>query len=476
MPSKNIKNLINTLIIGAGECADILLKEIQKKKQSVYNIIGIIDDDEKKVNTFLNGFLVLGDRNDILSIVEVKSVDLIILAIPSLDSVEKKNILDICRKTSASIKVMPDLYELFNEKITLSKLRNIDYKDLLGREEIFLDINGIDKYIKDKVILITGGGGSIGSELCRQVARYSPKILLILDIYENGAYEVENELKRKYKALDLKVIIASVRDRIRLNFIFQEYRPSIVFHAAAHKHVPLMEFNIQEAVTNNVEGTLNLVEVSHKYNVDTFVMISTDKAVNPTNVMGVTKRICEMIVQAKNKESDTEFVSVRFGNVLGSNGSVIPLFKKQIEQGGPITLTDKEITRYFMLISEAVQLVIQAATFAKGGEIFVLDMGEPVKIYDLVKSLINFLSPDSHIEINIIGLRPGEKLYEELLLNKEDLIKTSNNKILIEQPEDLDFGQLKLNLKKLFVACNRSCNVEELKRKLKNFVPNYKYS
>ena len=355
-------------------------------------------------------------------------------------------------------------------------MRDVDLRDLIGREEVKLDKSGIEKYINDKVVLVTGGGGSIGSELCRQIARFNPKLLLILDIYENNAYDLQNELNYKVPQLNKKVIIASVRDKSRINQIISAYKPNIIFHAAAHKHVPLMEDNPSEAIKNNVMGTLNMAQIASQYKVEKFVLISTDKAVNPTNVMGATKRLCEMIVQAVNNErgNKTEFVAVRFGNVLGSNGSVIPLFKKQIKNGGPVTLTHKDITRYFMLIPEAAQLVLQAGAYAKGGEIFVLDMGKPVKIYDLAENLIRLsgYTPDKDIKVEITGLRPGEKLYEELLMNNDNLSKTAHNKIFIDKPETISLNKIIKQIDDLvFVA--KLGNKNMLKDKLKEIVPTY---
>ena len=357
----------------------------------------------------------------------------------------------------------------------INKIRDVDVEDLLGREAINLDIDEISKYIEDRTIIVTGGGGSIGSELCRQIARFNPKMLVIFDIYENNAYEIENELNRKFPKLRLKTLIGSVRDKSRLEEIFSEYKPDVVFHAAAHKHVPLMEDSPGEAIKNNVVGTLNTVELAHKYGTRRFVLISTDKAVNPTNVMGASKRLCEMIVQAINRDSSTEFVAVRFGNVLGSNGSVVPLFKKQITEGGPITLTHKDITRYFMTIPEAAQLVLQAGAFAEGGEIFILDMGEAVKIYDLAVNLIKLsgLIPDEDIEIKVIGLRPGEKLYEELLMDEEGLTNTSHSKIYIGKPREYDLSSLKESINELMNLIN-SGRYEDISGKLREIVPTYR--
>ena len=473
--SEKINGKYNVLIIGAGDCASTIMNEIRKEKSDEYNIVGIIDDNKSKIGNYLNGVKILGDRNDIAEIVEKENIDEIFFAIAKINGEERAKILDICSNTKAKIKVIPGYYQLLEEGISFNKMRYVDLKDLIGREEVKLDKVGIEEYIKDKVVLVTGGGGSIGAELCRQIAKYNPKLLLILDIYENNAYDIQNELSFNEPNLNKKVIIASVRDKFRLNQVISAYKPSIIFHAAAHKHVPLMEDNPGEAIKNNVLGTLNMVELAIQYKVEKFVLISTDKAVNPTNIMGATKRLCEMIVQAANNErgNKTEFVAVRFGNVLGSNGSVIPLFKKQIKKGGPVTLTHKNITRYFMLIPEAAQLVLQAGAYAKGGEVFVLDMGKPVKIYDLAENLIKLsgYKPNEEIKIQITGLRPGEKLYEELLMN-EDLRKTQHNKIFIDKPESISLSNLKNQIDDLIFATKLG-NENMLKDKLKEIVPTY---
>lgn len=466
----------NVLIIGAGDCASSIISEIRKEKSEQYNIIGIIDDNKSKLNSFLNGVKVLGSRENIEEIVEKENIDQILFAIAKINGEEKTNILDICNSTKAKVKVIPGYYQLLEEGISINKMRDVDLRDLIGREEVKLDKSGIEEYINDKVVLVTGGGGSIGSELCRQIAKFNPKLLLILDIYENNAYDLQNELNYKMPELNKKVIIASVRDKSRISQIISAYKPNIIFHAAAHKHVPLMEDNPSEAIKNNVIGTLNMAQLASQYKVEKFVLISTDKAVNPTNVMGATKRLCEMIVQAVNNErgNKTDFVAVRFGNVLGSNGSVIPLFKKQIKNGGPVTLTHKDITRYFMLIPEAAQLVLQAGAYANGGEIFVLDMGKPVKIYDLAENLIRLsgYTPNKDIKIKITGLRPGEKLYEELLMNNNNLSKTAHNKIFIDKPETISLNKIIRQIDDLvFVA--KLGNKNMLKDKLKELVPTY---
>ncbi|EDT72624.1 putative epimerase/dehydratase WbiI [Clostridium perfringens D str. JGS1721] len=473
--SSNISNLEKTLIIGAGSCGQLIIEEVRKQNPIKQKVIGVIDDNPSKIGTYLRGIKILGNRNKIIAISEEKNVDLILIAMPSVDGKVKKEIIEICQSTRAKVKIIPGMYELIGGKVSLNRMRDIDLRDLLGREEVILDKQGIKDYIENKVVMVTGGGGSIGSELCRQIAKFSPKLLLILDIYENNAYELENEIISNFKNLKEKVLIASVREEKRLENIFNEYKPQVIFHAAAHKHVPLMERNPEEAIKNNVIGTLNVAECAHKYGAERFVLISTDKAVNPTNVMGASKRMCEMIIQAIDKNSNTEFVAVRFGNVLGSNGSVIPLFKKQIAKGGPVTLTHKKITRYFMLIPEAAQLVLQAGAYAKGGEIFVLDMGNPVLIYDLAKDLIKLsgFEPEIDIKIEITGLRPGEKLYEELLMDEEGLRKTSHEKIFIAKPGEYDFEMLKLGVNALKKIADLG-DVETLKTALQFIVKTYK--
>ncbi|MDK0742694.1 polysaccharide biosynthesis protein [Clostridium perfringens] len=473
--SSNISNLEKILIIGAGSCGQLIIEEVRKQNPIKQKVIGVIDDNPSKIGTYLRGIKILGNRNKIIAISEEKNIDLILIAMPSVDGKTKKEIIEICQSTRAKVKIIPGMYELIGGKVSLNRMRDIDLRDLLGREEVILDKQGIKDYIENKVVMVTGGGGSIGSELCRQIAKFSPKLLLILDIYENNAYELENEIISNFKNLKEKVLIASVREEKRLENIFNEYKPQVIFHAAAHKHVPLMERNPEEAIKNNVIGTLNVAECAHKYGAERFVLISTDKAVNPTNVMGASKRMCEMIIQAIDKNSNTEFVAVRFGNVLGSNGSVIPLFKKQIAKGGPVTLTHKKITRYFMLIPEAAQLVLQAGAYAKGGEIFVLDMGNPVLIYDLAKDLIKLsgFEPEIDIKIEITGLRPGEKLYEELLMDEEGLRKTSHEKIFIAKPGEYDFEMLKLGVNALKKIADLG-DVETLKTALQFIVKTYK--
>ena len=474
MPYKYSADQKRVLVVGAGSAGTMIINEMLARREMKYNPVALVDDSEYKKGKRISGVIVQGNRYDIPSLVADNEIDVIIIAIPTLDNKNKTEIINICKGTNCKLQIIPGIYEIIQGDATISKIKDVDLEDLLGRDPIELDSKGITKYITGKTVLVTGGGGSIGSELCRQIASFNPKELIIFDIYENNAYEIQNELKYKYKNLKLKTLIGSIRDRDRLKEIFDQYKIDIVFHAAAHKHVPLMEHSPKEAIKNNVFGTLNLTKEADLHNVEKFVMISTDKAVNPTNIMGATKRLCEMIIQAMDKQSKTEFVAVRFGNVLGSNGSVIPLFKKQIENGGPLTVTHKKITRYFMLIPEAAQLVLQAGVFANGGEIFVLDMGKPVKIYDLACDLIRLsgLEPNVDIKIEISGLRPGEKLYEELLMSEEGLTNTSNNKIYIGKPtfESMDILEAKLNeLRELI----KEDNIEIIKDKMEGIVPTY---
>ena len=430
----------NTMIVGAGEAGNTLLKELQNSKFVEQNVCCLVDDDPGKIGKYLRGVLVAGNRKDICRLAEEYHIDEIMIAIPSASHAEIQELLDICSQTSCKLKVLPGIYQLVNGEVSVSKLRNVEIEDLLGREPIDTQVESIMGYVSGKVVLVTGGGGSIGSELCRQIARHEPKQLVIFDIYENNAYDIQQELKRDYPELNLVVLIGSVRNTHRINGVFEKYHPQIVYHAAAHKHVPLMEDSPNEAIKNNVMGTYKTAQAADKYGVSRFVLISTDKAVNPTNIMGASKRLCEMVIQMMNNRSKTEFVAVRFGNVLGSNGSVIPLFKKQIEEGGPVTVTHPDIIRYFMTIPEAVSLVLQAGARAKGGEIFVLDMGKPVKILDLALNLIRLsgLKPYEDIDIVFTGLRPGEKLYEELLMDEEGLQSTDNKLIHLGKPIDFD--------------------------------------
>ena len=435
------KKLINVMIVGAGEAGNMLLREIKRSSHLPMKVVCFIDDDPMKQGYYMNDVPVVGTRNDIGKMVKKYDVNEIYIALPSVNIQERKQLMNICNDTGCKIKILPGIYQLMNGEVKISKLRNVEIEDLLGREPIKVNMQQIASYVENRVIMVTGGGGSIGSELCRQVAMRHPKKLIIVDIYENNAYDIQMELKNEHPELDLEVRIASIRDGEKIDALFDEFRPEVVYHAAAHKHVPLMEDSPNEAIKNNVFGTLNVVRAADKYHVKRFVQISTDKAVNPTNIMGASKRMCEMIIQAYSRHSKTIFTAVRFGNVLGSNGSVIPLFKKQIAHGGPVTVTDKNIIRYFMTIPEAVSLVMQAGIYAKGGEIFVLDMGEPVKIDDLARNLIKLsgYTPDVDIPIIYTGLRPGEKLYEELLMDEEGLQKTENGSIFIGHP--LNFNE-----------------------------------
>ena len=471
------ENQERLLIIGGGYSANDIIKTLKSTLKGKYDIVGIIDDNEKRMGYSVSGVKIIGTRNDIERICEENKIDSIFFTIVNIDQENKKEILEICNRTKAKVKVLPGLRELISEENLYSSLRDVEIEDLLGRDPVELDNNNIKSLIKDKVVLVTGGGGSIGEELCRQIMLHNPKQLLMLDIYENSLYDIEQELKRKYPTEDIKAIIANIRDEERIFELFEEFSPEIVFHAAAHKHVPLMENNPTEAIKNNIFGTYNLVNACDKYNAKRFILISTDKAVNPTNVMGATKRVCEMIIQAKDKESNTEYVAVRFGNVLGSNGSVIPLFKKQIAAGGPVTVTHKEITRFFMTIPEAVALVLQSITYAKGGEIFVLDMGEPVKIYDLAKSLIELsgLTLGKDIDIKITGLRPGEKLYEELLMNEENLEETEHDKIFITEPMDFSMEDIEVKLDAFReIIDNEITDKQIIKDTFKKHVPTYR--
>ena len=466
----------NLLIIGAGMGAREIIITIKNSMRDRYNIIGIIDDNKNKLNHYILGIKVIGTRYEIPRFAKEYDVDEIFFAINKIDAVSRRKILEICQETGVKTRVLPTTEEVIDRQGAMNSLRNVQIEDLLGREPIELDNKNIKNLIKDKTVLVTGGGGSIGSELCRQIIKYKPQNLVILDIYENTLYDIERELEADYPTANIKAIIGSVRDKERLEEVFNKYKPNVVFHAAAHKHVPLMETSPLEAIHNNVFGTYNVVNCADKFGVEKFVLISTDKAVNPTNIMGASKRVCEMIVQTKNKTSKTDFVAVRFGNVLGSNGSVIPLMKKQIEKGGPVTVTHKEITRYFMTIPEAVQLILQAVTYAKGGEIFVLDMGEPVKIYDLAVSLIRLMGYEPNVDIPIIitGLRPGEKLYEELLMAEEGLVSTKHDKIFITQPMHLEEKELNEKLYELGnIKYNEDYSIEKVKEVMANVVPTY---
>ena len=462
------------MLIGAGEAGRTLIQEIQNSRYLDQKVCCVIDDNSRKVGRFIMGIRVVGDRYAIRRNVEKYGIEQIIIAIPSAGSKKLRPILDICKETGCELKILPGMYQLVNGEVNVSKLRPVNIDDLLGREEITVNMDEILNYVSGKTILVTGGGGSIGSELCRQIATHAPGKLIIFDIYENNAYDIQQELRMKYPELNLVVLIGSVRDYNRIEKIFAEHRPDIIYHAAAHKHVPLMESSPNEAIKNNVLGTYNLVLAADRWKVKKFVQISTDKAVNPTNIMGASKRVCEMIIQSFNRHSQTDYVAVRFGNVLGSNGSVIPLFKKQIAAGGPVTVTDPEIIRYFMTISEAVSLVLQAGAYAKGGEIFVLDMGEPVKILDLATNMIRLsgYKPGKDIEIKFTGLRPGEKLYEELLMDEEGMTDTPNKLIHIGHPIDVDENKLYYALRVMEEAAANE--TDDMRLIMESIVPTYK--
>lgn len=469
----NRKNGTRVMVIGAGDAGNTVIKEIINSHYSTMTIKCIIDDNENKWGRFIQGIKIVGGRDKILEYAALYGIDEIIIAIPSANRATMKALVEICKETSCKLRTLPGIYQLVNGEVNVSKLRSVDVEDLLGRDPIKVDMESILNYVRGQTIMVTGGGGSIGSELCRQIAGHKPRRLIIVDIYENNAYEIQQELKFRYPALDLVVLIASVRNTNRMDHIMREYRPDIVYHAAAHKHVPLMEVSPNEAIKNNVFGTWKTAQAAVHNGVKKFVLISTDKAVNPTNIMGASKRICEMIIQTYNRHYETEFVAVRFGNVLGSNGSVIPLFKKQIAAGGPVTVTHPDIIRYFMTIPEAVSLVLQAGVYAKGGEIFVLDMGEPVKILDLAKNLIRLsgYKIDEDIRIEFTGLRPGEKLYEELLMSEEGLIDTENKLIHIGRPIEFDESQFYVQLDRLKREVEKEC--ADVRPLIQEIVPTY---
>ena len=472
--AKKKSNSENIMIIGAGQAGRSLIREFSSSTHLHSNVACIIDDNASKRNRYLEGVRVVGDRNDIPAAVKQYHIDKIVYAIPSGDGKDRKEILDICSTTGCKIQTVPGIYQLVNGEISVSKLRDVELQDLLGRDPIQVNLHEICQYISGKVVIVTGGGGSIGSELCRQIAKSNPKQLIIFDIYENNAYDIQMELRHTHPELDLVVLIGSVRNTARLDYVMKKYRPEIVFHAAAHKHVPLMEDSPNEAIKNNVFGTYKMAQASVKYGVKKFVLISTDKAVNPTNIMGASKRLCEMVIQMMNREApNTDFVAVRFGNVLGSNGSVIPLFKKQIAEGGPVTVTHPEITRFFMTIPEAVSLVLQAGYYAKGGEIFILDMGQPVKIDTMARNLIRLSGHEPDVDIRIVytGLRPGEKLYEEILMAEEGLQETDNKLIHIGKPIEMDDEKFKEQLKLLETAYKDE--VPNMKEIVAEIVPTY---
>lgn len=469
------EDVTNVMIVGAGEAGNVLLRETRLSTQMKRRVVCMIDDNRLLKGSLMNGVRIVGNRNDIIEAAEKYNVEEIYIAMPSASAQTRSEIIDICKETRCKLKILPGIYQMMNGDVSISKLKDVEIEDLLGREPIRVNLSQIAKYVQDKVVMVTGGGGSIGSELCRQIASNKPKQLIIVDIYENNAYDIQMELLRKHPDLDLVVRIASIRDEKKMDALFNEFRPELVYHAAAHKHVPLMEDSPNEAIKNNVFGTLNLVRVADKYQVKRFVQISTDKAVNPTNIMGASKRMCEMIIQAYNRKStNTEYAAVRFGNVLGSNGSVIPLFKDQIAKGGPVTVTHKEIIRYFMTIPEAVSLVIQAGIYAKGGEIFVLDMGKPMKIDDLARNLIRLsgYTPDVDISIVYTGLRPGEKLFEELLMDEEGMQKTDNDSVFIGKPIEFDDELFFKQLDELKVLAHQETN--QIKQKVSEIVTTYK--
>ena len=475
--NEDVKDKKRMLIVGAGESTALLLREMYKYSRNKYRPVAIADDDNEKIGREILGIKVEGSTDQIPELCEKFDIEVILFSISSISLAQRRRILDICAKTNLEVRIIPNMYEVLTSGTSLnSAIRKIKVEDLLGREPIIFDKNKYGGYVQQKTVLVTGGGGSIGSELCRQIAELGCKRLIILDVYENNAYDIQQELKMKYgNDLNLSVEIATICDKKELEDIFIKENIDVVFHAAAHKHVPLMEKNPEEAVKNNVFGTLNLIECSHKFKVKKFVQISTDKAVNPTNVMGATKRICEMLVQMENMKSSTEFVAVRFGNVLGSNGSVIPLFEEQIKKMGPVTVTHPDIIRYFMTIPEAVSLVLTAGGIAKGGEIFILDMGDPVKIKDLAENLIRLsgYTPGEDIKIEYTGLRPGEKLYEELLMDEEGIQKTKSRKIYIGKPILLDENRLTQDLEELKSICDKGSK-EEIIQMLLKIVPTFK--
>ncbi len=476
LPGKYQKRSSRVLIAGAGTSGAVILKEMLTSQYAQGQVVCFVDDDKNKIGKILNGVLVAGNRKDIPKLTEKYAVNEIYIAMPSAPAKDRKEIIEICRETGCKVKILPGIYQLLNGEISVSKLREVEIEDLLGREPVQVNMDEILEHVNGKVVLVTGGGGSIGSELCRQIAGHQPKQLIVFDVYENNAYDLQQELRDKFPELNLAVLIGSVRNTHRMESVFAQYQPDIVYHAAAHKHVPLMEDSPNEAIKNNVFGTYKTAKAADKYGAKRFVLISTDKAVNPTNIMGASKRMCEMVIQMMNAKSKTDFVAVRFGNVLGSNGSVIPLFKKQIEQGGPVTVTHPDIIRYFMTIPEAVSLVLQAGVYAKGGEIFVLDMGEPVKILDLAKNLIRLsgykLGED--IQITFTGLRPGEKLYEELLMKEEGLQDTPNKLIHIGKPIEFNREEFSKQLDRLYVVAN--LDSEAIRDEVKKIVPTYQES
>ena len=475
---KNIRNKerVRTMVVGAGAAGNMIVREMKHSKHLHRKILCIIDDDPQKIGSHLQGIPIVGNKESIPHFVKKYGIEEIVIAIPTIKHAKQKELLEICQQTACKTLTLPGIYQLVNEEVEVSMLREVQIEDLLGRPMINLGMNEAMEYIQDKTILVTGGGGSIGSEICRQIALYHPRKLIIFDSYENSAYDIQNELMKNHPDLDLEVLIGSVRNQKRINWIFADYRPDLVFHAAAHKHVPLMEKSPNEAIKNNVLGTWLVARAADQYNAKKMVLISTDKAVRPTNIMGASKRICELVVQSFAQKSKTEYAAVRFGNVLGSNGSVIPLFRKQIAEGGPVTVTHPDIIRYFMTIPEAVDLVLQCGALAKGGEIFILDMGEPVKIVDLARKMIRLsgLIPDEDIKIQFTGLRPGEKLYEELLLNEKHLKQTANDKIFVVQQTEVDDQVIQQKVKQLIAAAFNEG--EDVRKLVKEIVPEYNIS
>lgn len=468
------KDAIRTMIIGAGKGGEMVVNEMRNSLYTNHIPVCLIDDDPNKKGIHLHGIPVIGNRSQIKSAVEEYKIQEIILAIPSMEYKNKKEILNICKDTNCMVKILPGIYQIINEEVSVSKLREVEIEDLLGREPIPKANEHVASYVKDQVVVVTGGGGSIGSELCRQIAQYEPKQLIILDNYENNAYALQMELIRKYPQLDLVVLIVSVQNKRRIHNIFQKYKPQLVFHAAAHKHVPLMENSPCDAIRNNVFGTMNVAMEASLCGTKRMVLISTDKAVRPTNIMGASKRICELVIQYFNEHSETEYMAVRFGNVLGSNGSVVPLFRKQIQEGGPVTVTHPDIIRYFMMIPEAVNLVLEAGAYAHGGEIFILDMGEPVKILDLAENMIRLSGyvPYDEIKIVFTGLRPGEKLYEELLISEKNKVETDNERIFIAQLPPRDQEEFKVLIKELKETAFAEDN-KNIRKVVQKLVPEY---
>ena len=463
-----------TMVVGAGAAGYMLVREMKNSKHLNRKVPCIIDDDPNKIGTYLQGIPIVGGKETIPAMAKKYNIEEIIIAIPTLKEEKQRELLEICQETACKIKMLPGIYQMVNQEVDISMLRDVSIEDLLGREPVDLHMEKIGRYISGKVILVTGGGGSIGSEICRQVALHDPKQLIIVDIYENNAYDIQLELKKNYPNLNLTVLIASVRDKHRIEDIFETYHPDIVYHAAAHKHVPLMEDSPDEAIKNNVLGTYNVASAANKFHVKKMVLISTDKAVRPTNVMGASKRICEMIIQIFSQVSQTEYAAVRFGNVLGSNGSVIPIFRQQIKNGGPVTVTHPDIIRYFMTIPEAVNLVLQCGAYAKGGEIFILDMGEPVKILDLAKKMIRLSGhvPGEDIKIEFTGLRPGEKLYEELLIDDDNLVETENDRIFVAQMGKVDADEMSGKINRLIEHAYEE--TRDIRGEIKEIVPEYK--